>query len=91
MKKRSDPKYFQEKIVTSAYAYRGHEIWKNAALQKWVINGLPEGQFPTLKEAKAYVDRVLKYGVRFTKKKKQCSTIATANPASDSSHSPSLK
>lgn len=84
MKKRSETKYFQEKIVTGAYLYRGYEIWKNAALNLWIINGLQVEGFSTLKEAKTHVERVLKYGIK-TKKP------ACPKPNSDSSNSHPLK
>lgn len=84
MKNRNNPKYFQEKIVTGAYSYRGYDIWKNAALNLWIINGLQIEGFSTLKEAKTHVDRVLKYGIK--NKKPAC-----LKPNSDSSNSRPLK
>lgn len=87
MKKRTDPKYFQTKVEAGLYAYRGFDIWKDAARNVWVINGPSGGDFRLLTEAKAHVDRIIKFpSLRF--KKKQC---PTAKPNLDSSNSPRQK
>lgn len=77
MKKPINTKYFQTKIEAGLYEYRGYDIWKDAARDKWVINGPSGGLFNKLAEAKSHVDRIIKYpSLRFKKKEKTLSVTS---------------
>jgi hypothetical protein len=54
-------KFYQVKIEAGVYDYRGFEIWKNAVIKQWIVNGRRGGYFDKLSEAKHHVDQTIKY------------------------------
>lgn len=58
---KGERKFFLNKIEAGVYEYRGFDIWKNALLNKWIINGPRGGQFDKLAEARHHIDKTIKY------------------------------